>query len=60
MNFQTVCLIYLFIILVYEVLKIMAVKKYRKNPLPKEVSDIYDDERYRKFLAYKNETAGLH
>ena len=32
----------------------------RKKPLPEEVSDIYDQERYKTFMSYKNETMKLH
>lgn len=39
-----------------DIIEIYFINKQRKKPLPPEVSDIYDHDRYEKFLSYKHDT----
>ena len=54
-----IIVIYLIIKEVYNFILNKIRNDYRKNPLPKEVADIYDDKRYQQFLNYKKEYQSL-
>jgi len=51
-------IILILIIIITEIIKTLKLKlidKQRQKPLPQEVSDVYDSERWNKFINYKSE-----
>ena len=50
-----VCLVQL----LYELLLMRLANEQRKKPLPIEVADVYDDEKYQTFMEYKKENRSL-
>lgn len=55
MSARIVIFFILLIEFLYEVITINIANSYRKKPLPKEVADIYDEERYQTYLNYSKE-----
>ncbi len=55
MVLKSIIVIFLIIQEIYEFGLTKIRDAYRKRPLPKEVSDIYDEKRYQEFISYKSE-----
>ncbi len=59
MSAKTILTIFIILSLIYKSARTYIIDKQRKKPLPKEVSDIYDEEHYQKHLAYMSEYRAL-
>ena len=59
MTFQWFYICFMAVMLIYDAVTFRIVRQYRKNPLPEEVADVYDAERYQTFLSYKNDNGRL-
>ena len=55
MSAKLFLLIFLFIDIIYSIIIYILTENKIKQPLPLEVSDIFDKERYEKFIQYKND-----
>ena len=53
MSARIVIVLFLLLDIVYSAVLSFVAEKQRQKPLPASVSDVYDQERYQKFLAYK-------
>lgn len=52
MNAKLILVIILLVELGYEIFRLWITERHRQQPLPKEVSDIYEPSRYQTYLAY--------
>jgi len=59
MNYKLLALIILTVIYIYEMLLNVISMQSMNNPIPENVSDVYDPETYRKWREYKKEKSRL-
>ena len=59
MNYKLLALIILTVIYIYEMLLNIISMRSMNNPIPENVSDVYDPETYRKWREYKKEKSRL-
>jgi len=59
MNYKVLALIILTVVYVYEMLLNMISMRSMNNPIPENVSDVYDPKTYRKWREYKKEKSRL-